>query len=77
MNELRVAESCPLIDAIVLQFARLFGGRPPRKPSDLPRGWYELAVELFIDIDRLLDDRAAERFEVLRITERFAAAQRL
>ena len=66
-----MTESCSLIDELVVRFPRLFRGRPPPS-SDLPTGWYELAVELFIDIDRFLDDQASERFEVLQVEERFA-----
>lgn len=67
-----VPESWSLKDELVPRYARLFGGRAPQKLSNLPMGWYGLLVELFVDIDRMLDDRAAERFEVLQITERFA-----
>jgi hypothetical protein len=67
-----VAASRPLIYELVVRCPQLFRGRAPQTSSDLPTGWYGLAVELFSDIDRLLDDPAAERFEVLQVTERFA-----
>lgn len=72
MERVPVTESHSLIDELVVRFPQLFRGRLPKRSSDLPTGWYELAVELFIDIDRLLDDRAAEQFELLQVTERFA-----
>jgi len=67
-----VPESWSLKDELVPRHERLFGDRAPQKLSNLPMGWYGLLVELFVDIDRMLDDRAAERFGVLQITERFA-----
>ena len=72
LQRVPVAESCSSIDELVTRFARLFRGRRPKKLLDLPTGWYELVVELFMDIGRLLDDRTAERFEVLEVSERFA-----
>lgn len=67
-----VAELCSPMDELVIRFPRLFRGRQPKKLLDLPNGWYGLVVDLFMHIDRLLDDRAAERFEVLEVSERFA-----
>jgi len=67
-----VSEARSLIDDLVVQFPRLFHGRPPQTWSDLPAGWLGVAVELFADIDRLLADQSAEQFEVLQIKEKFA-----
>lgn len=67
-----MSEARSLIDDLVERFPRLFHGRPPQTWSDLPPGWLGLAVELFTDLDRLLDDRSAEQFEVLQIKEKFA-----
>jgi hypothetical protein len=72
LEQVPVTESYSLIDDLVVRFPRLFRGQSPKRSSDLPTGWYELAVGLFIDIDRLLDDQAAERFDALQVTERFA-----
>ena len=62
----------PKIDALVARFPRLFHGRQPRVWSDLPQGWTELADQLFEDLDAMLDDEAAKRFEVVQIKEKFA-----
>lgn len=67
-----MTESCSLIDELVVRFPRLFRGRPPKRSSGLPTGWYRPVVALFVEIDRLLDEQATERFEVLQVTERFA-----
>ena len=63
----------PKIDALVARFPRLFKGRHPRVWSDLPQGWIELTDRLFADLDAMLDDDAAGRFEVIQIKEKFAA----
>ena len=63
----------PKIDALVARFPRLFKGRHPRVWSDLPQGWTGLANRLFADLDAMLDDDAAVRFEVIQIKEKFAA----
>ena len=65
-------ESGSPIGELVKQFPRLFRGVRLRAYRALSPGWHGLIVELFIDIDGMLNDRAAERFEVLRIDERFA-----
>ena len=62
----------PKIDAIVARFPRLFKGKHPRVWSDLPQGWTELTGRLFADLDAMLDDGAAKRFEVIQIKEKFA-----
>lgn len=67
-----MSEARSLIDDLMVQFPRLFHGRQPRTWSDLPAGWLGVAVDLFTDLDRLLDDRSAEQFEVLQIKEKFA-----
>jgi len=67
-----VSEARSLIDDLVERFPRLFHGRPPQTWSDLPAGWLGVVVDLFADLDRLLDDRSAEQFEVLQIKEKFA-----
>lgn len=60
------------IDALVARFPRLFHGRHPRVWSDLPQGWTELTSRLFVDLDAMLDDEAARRFEIVQIKEKFA-----
>ena len=72
LKGLPVPESGSPIGELVKQFPRLFRGVRLRAYRALSPGWHGLVVELFIDIDRMLDDRAAKRFEVLRIDERFA-----
>lgn len=67
-----MSEARSLIDDLVVQFPRLFHGRPPQTWSDLPPGWLGVAVDLFADLNRLLDDRSAEQFDVLQIKEKFA-----
>jgi len=67
-----VSEARSLIDDLVVQFPRLFHGRPPQTWSDFPAGWLGMVADLFTDLDRLLDDRSAEQFEVLQIKEKFA-----
>ena len=62
----------PKIDALVARFPRLFRSKHPRVWSDLPQGWTELADQLFADLDAMLDDDAARRFEVVQIKEKFA-----
>ena len=62
----------PKIDALVARFPRLFRGQQPRVWSDLPQGWTELADRLFADLDAMLDDDVAKRFEVVQIKEKFA-----
>lgn len=62
----------PKIDALVTRFPRLFKGQQPRVWSDLPEGWTELTHRLFADLDAMLDDDAAKRFEVVQIKEKFA-----
>jgi hypothetical protein len=59
------------IDALVARFPRLFHDRQPRVWSDLPQGWTELADQLFTDLDAMLDDDAAKRFEVVQVKEKF------
>ncbi len=62
----------PKIDALVARFSRLFHDRQPRVWSDLPQGWTELATQLFANLDAMLDDDAAKRFEVIQIKEKYA-----
>ena len=62
----------PKIDALVARFPRLFHDRQPRVWSDLPQGWTEVADQLFTDLDAMLGDDAARRFEVVQIKEKFA-----
>ena len=62
----------PKIDALVARFPRLFKGQHPRVWSDLPQGWTEVSDRLFADLDAMLDDDAAKRFEVVQIKEKFA-----
>jgi hypothetical protein len=62
----------PKIDALVARFPRLFHDRQPRVWSDLPQGWTELADQLFVDLDSMIDDEAAKLFEVIQIKEKFA-----
>ena len=62
----------PKIDALVARFPRLFKGQHPRVWSDLPQGWTEESDRLFADLDAMLDDDAAKRFEVVQIKEKFA-----
>lgn len=62
----------PKIDALIARFPRLFHGRQPSVWSDLPSGWAELADQLFADLDAMMDDDAASRFEVIQIKEKFA-----
>ena len=62
----------PKIDALVARFPRLFRGQHPRVWSDLPQGWTELTGRLFADLDAMLDDDAAKRFELVQIKEKFA-----
>jgi hypothetical protein len=61
----------PKIDALIERFPRLFRGEQPLVWSDLPQGWAELTDRLFADIDRMLDDEAAQAFTVLQIKEKF------
>ena len=61
------------IDALVARFPRLFRGRQPRVWSDLPQGWIEMVNQLFADLDSMLDDEAAQRFEVIQIKEKYAS----
>ena len=61
----------PKIDALVARFPRLFKGQQPRVWSDLPEGWTEVADHLFTDLDAMLDDDAAKRFEVVQIKEKW------
>lgn len=60
------------IDALVVRFPRLFKGRHPRVWSDLPQGWVELTHRLFADLDTMLNDDEAARFEIVQIKEKFA-----
>lgn len=60
------------IDALVVRFPRLFHHGQPRVWSDLPPGWTEIVERLFTDLDTLLDDAEAQRFEVIQIKEKFA-----
>ena len=62
----------PKIDALVARFPRLFHDRQPRVWSDLPQGWIELADQLFADLNSIIDDDAAKRFEVVQIKEKLA-----
>ena len=62
----------PKIDALVARFPRLFKGQQPRVWSDLPEGWTELTHRLFSDLNAMLDDDAAKRFEVIQLKEKFA-----
>lgn len=62
----------PKIDAVVARFPRLFHDRHPRVWSDLPQGWTDVANRLFADLDAMLDDDAAKRFEVIQIKEKYA-----
>ena len=62
----------PKIDALVARFPRLFRGQHPPVWSDLPQGWTELADQLFADLDAMLDDEAAKRFEVIQVKEKYA-----
>jgi hypothetical protein len=62
----------PIIESLVQRFPRLFRGHPPRVPSDLPEGWADLTVRMFTDLNSMLDDANAERFEVIQIKEKFA-----
>jgi hypothetical protein len=64
--------TAPNIDALVARFPRLFHGRQPRVWSDLPPGWTELANQLFADLNSMIDDDEAKRFEVVQIKEKFA-----
>ena len=60
-----------VIDLLVETFPRLFKGRPPRVPSDLPQGWALIVMQLFREIDTLLTDREASAFEILQIKEKW------
>jgi hypothetical protein len=60
----------PTIDVLVARFPRLFHDRHPRVWSDLPQGWTELTHRLFADLDAMLDDDAAKRFEVAQVKEK-------
>lgn len=62
----------PKIDTLVARYPRLFHDRQPRVWSDLPEGWTELATQLFADLDAMLDDSEAKRFQVVQIKEKFA-----
>ncbi len=62
----------PKIDHLVARFPRLFKGKHSRVWSDLPQGWSELTGRLLTDLDAMLDDDAARRFEVIQIKEKFA-----
>lgn len=62
----------PKIDALVAHFPRLFKGQHPRVWSDLPQGWTKLTHRLFADLDAILDDEAAKRFEVIQVKEKYA-----
>ena len=62
----------PKIDALVTRFPRLFHDHQPRVWSDLPQGWTEVADQLFADLNSIIDDDAAKRFEVVQIKEKFA-----
>jgi hypothetical protein len=62
----------PKVDALITRFPRLFHGKQPRVWSDLPEGWVEVANKLFADVDAMLDDASAKRFEVIQIKEKFA-----
>jgi hypothetical protein len=64
-------ESDPAIDALVARFPRLFRGKHPQVPSSVPPGWSSLIDRMLADIDGMLDDGCARRFQVLQIKEKF------
>ena len=59
------------IATLVGRFPRLFHGKPPRVASWLPTGWMALVATLLEDLDAMLDEREAKRFEVEQIKEKF------
>jgi hypothetical protein len=64
-------ESDPAIDALVARFPRLFRGKHPQVASSVPPGWSGLIDRMLADIDGMLDDRCARRFELMQIKEKF------
>jgi hypothetical protein len=63
--------SDPAIDALVARFPRLFRGKHPQVASSVPPGWSALIDRMLADIDGMLDDGCARRFQVTQIKEKF------
>lgn len=56
---------------LMQRYPRLFRGEGPVIPSGLLPGWAGLVEQLLADIDGLLTDAQAQRFEVGQIKEKF------
>ena len=63
-------DSANPIDALVDAFPRLFQRQFSRAFWFIPVGWLKLSNQLFLDLDRMLDDREAAQFEVRQIKEK-------
>lgn len=59
--------ACEFIDTLIVRYPRLFRGRSLPYPSFVPGPWQIAVLALFDNIDRLLDDIAAEAFVVSQI----------
>src|SRR5580765_556624 len=62
--------SSDAVAELIEHFPRIFRGQPPLGHSFLPDGWRKLVTQLFDDIDRMLDGKAASQFEVRQIKEK-------
>ena len=60
------------VTALVEKFPRLFHGLPPLVHSHLPLGWEALVTRLLVDLDAMLDDSQASRFQFRQIKEKVA-----
>lgn len=60
------------VTALVEKFPRLFHGEPPLVTSHLPLGWGVLVTRLLVDLDAMLDDSQARRFQFRQIKEKIA-----
>lgn len=59
------------ISRLMLKHPRLFRSMPPAIVSSILPGWTVLVEDLFNEIDALLDNEQASRFEVGQIKEKF------
>ena len=60
-----------VLPELIARYPRLFRGEGPVIPSGLLPGWARLVNALLTEIDGLLTDEQAQRFEVWQIKEKF------
>ena len=60
-----------VLPELIARYPRLFRGKGPTIPSVLLPGWAGLVDALLADVDRMLTDAQAQRFQVDQIKEKF------